>query len=228
MYAVGDMQRLAGQFVGMMRKVSMAVPNDRPVCHEGLEDQFRSLKECGKACMLQFNNKPPQLFILLPPEYLKHTHDQLKRYCVTELPDLLVSQGIVSNKIKNDNRPEQRIANICMKGPFHLDLEGAGLRQRRLTLFLCLLQINIKMGGTNWTGHPDDLPRKAKTCVMGADVVYTGPGSRAASIAAVVSKLDLACSDYGCEMRMQDQRVEIIQCVCCSLLLSHLPLRSCC
>jgi eukaryotic translation initiation factor 2C len=47
--------------------------------------------------------------------------------------------------------------------------------------------------------------------ILGCDVTHPNPGSKSASMAAVCGTTDATASDYKVEIRLQDQRVEVIQ-----------------
>lgn len=112
------------------------------------------------------------------------------QHCVHDLPALVPTQFMMSNKLQSQSNPrqlDQYFSNVSMK-------------------------VNLKLGGSNWSLSSTDLPPK-RTIIMGCDVVHPNPGSKAASIAAIVATSDITASDYKAEFRMQDARVEIIQCV---------------
>ncbi|KAH9251609.1 hypothetical protein BASA81_010518 [Batrachochytrium salamandrivorans] len=142
-----------------------------------------SLQSAFKEAMAKYKKRCQIIFCVLDKDP-KGLYETIKRTTLTEAA--VLTQCMLFKHVRYaDDIKDQYAANLSLKA-------------------------NIKLGGA--TNYVDVIPKFDKpTMLFGADVTHAAPGSRAPSIAAVVSTVDKNASVYHTYIRAQGVRVEVIQ-----------------
>ncbi|KAF9963509.1 Protein argonaute 10, partial [Mortierella alpina] len=136
------------------------------------------------ATILKMCKKPPQLILVVLPSVCQ-TYSAIKTYCETAHKTGLMTQCVLSKKLRNVNK------QYCgMLG----------------------LKINSKLGGVNSTLVKASIPflTERPTMILGADVTHPAPGESRPSVVAVVGSMDAQAFKYSGRIKVQDSGVEVI------------------
>jgi len=186
---VQEVEGIVQTFVSQGSGAGMTFPDARAPVVFGDSRNDSSIKDAiddayDKA-KKSFKSDPQLLIVILPGNAgSSSTYGEIKRYCETEVD--VPTQCLAANKVKK--KQPAYIANV-------------------------LLKINVKVGGTNWIIPRDNFKffMSTPSIIFGADVTHAGPGSPMPSIAAVVASMDASASKYGCVLKSQGRRLEIIE-----------------
>ncbi|KAI9470927.1 MAG: Piwi domain-containing protein [Benjaminiella poitrasii] len=126
----------------------------------------------------------PQIIFCILPNTGTPLYAEIKRISDTVLG---VATQCVQSKHVHDAK-KQYCANVCLK-------------------------VNMKLGGTNWTLMPANMPfiTQKPTIIIGADVTHPAPGDfNRPSIAAIAASMDARAVKYTSVISPQKNRTEII------------------
>ncbi|CAO3703942.1 unnamed protein product [Rhizopus stolonifer] len=182
-------QRFVRELCSVFTEKGMNIVNRQPpiISADPQGNIDRTLKEAW----LKAGNSAkanPQLILCIVPSQRVPLYGEIKRISDTIIG--VPTQCVMSKHVADAKN--QYCANVCLK-------------------------VNLKLGGMNSFLLPDQIPFIAQrpTIVFGADVTHPGAGDmNSPSIAALCASMDARASRYSSCIRVQRNRVEIINDLC--------------